>query len=204
MNARELARQTTRAGVAALPVATLGGALVGAAIGATMPESPAAMVWLARRGPLTIGPVTAALCVAAPVGARIAADIAALRAGETLLWLRASGHSVLRHVALPRIVAAFLVLPLAALLCSGALLGAASLVATPHGAGAAPLAGVTTSALAAGSLATAGCGAVLAAVACAIGLATRSGIARAASRGAAAALLAVVAIGAYWLAGYGA
>lgn len=204
MNARELARQTTRAGVAALPVATLGGALVGASIAVTSRETADALTWLARRGPVVIGPITAALCVAAPIGARMAGDVAALRAGETLLWLRASGHSVLRHVALPRIVAASLVLPIAALLCSGALFGAASLVAAPRGASATPLSAVTTSALGVGSLAAAGFGAVLAAVACAVGLATRTGVARAASRGAAAALLAVVAIGACWIAGHAA
>jgi phospholipid/cholesterol/gamma-HCH transport system permease protein len=201
MNARELARQTTRAGAAALPVATLGGALVGAAIAATSREGGEALAWLARRGPAAIGPITAALCVAAPIGARMAGDVATLRAGDTLLWLRASGHSALRHVALPRILAALLVLPLAALLCSAALFGAASLVAAPRGAAATPLAAVTTSALGVGSLAAAGFGAALATAACAVGFATRTGVARAASRGAAAALLVVVAIGACWIAG---
>lgn len=196
MNARELARQTTRAGVAALPVATLGGAIVGAAIAAASGEG--ALAWLARRGPVAIGPITAALCVAAPVGARMAGDVAALRADDTLLWLRASGHSLLRHVALPRVAAALLVLPIAALLCSGALFGAASLVAGSRGA---PLAAVTTSALGIGALAAAGLGVALATAACAVGVATRTGVARAASRGAAAALLTVVACGACWLAG---
>jgi phospholipid/cholesterol/gamma-HCH transport system permease protein len=201
VNARELARQTTRVGVAALPVAMLGGALVGAAIAATSRETAEALTWLARRGPVAIGPITAAVCVAAPIGARMAGDIATLRAGETLLWLRASGHSVLRHVALPRIVAALLVLPIAALLCSASLFGAASLVAGPRGAGAAPLAAVTTTALGVGSLAAAGFGVAFAAAACAIGFATRTGVARAASRGAAAALLTAIAIGACWIAG---
>jgi hypothetical protein len=63
------------------------------------------------------------------------------------------------------------------------------------------LAAVTTSALGVGSLAAAGFGAALATAACAVGFATRTGVARAASRGAAAALLVVVAIGACWIAG---
>lgn len=201
MNARELARQTTRAGVAAFPVAVLGGALVGAAIAATSRETTDTLAWLARSGPVAVGPITAALCVAAPVGARMAGDVAGLRANETLLWLRASGHPVLHHVALPRIVAALLVLPIAALLCSGALFVTASLVAAPRGASAAPLAAVTTAALGAGSLAAAGFGLVLAVVACAVGFSTQSGVARAASRGAAAALLTIAAIGACWIAG---
>ena len=204
MNAREVARQTTRAGVAALPVATLGGALVGAAIAATAAtsrESADAIGWLARHGPVAVAPITAALCAAAPVGARMAGDIAALRGGETLLWLRASGHSELRHVGLPRFLAALLVMPIAALLCSGALLGVASLLAAPRGAGTAPFAAVTTSALAMGSLLAAGFGAALAGVACVVGFATHTGVARAASRGAAASLLVVAALGAVWLAG---
>jgi phospholipid/cholesterol/gamma-HCH transport system permease protein len=205
---RELARQCTRVGAAALPVVAIGGALGGAALASLASDAAEVLAWLARHAPGSVAPSAALLLVAAPVGARMAGDVSALRDGGQLAWLRAAGRSAFRDVVGPRLAAALLVLPIAALVADAALLGAASLVATHRGVAVAGFAALAPGAVAAGALGAGVAGAVIAAVACAAGLVTRAApasasgpVARAAARGAAGASLAAAAIGLGWLAG---
>lgn len=192
MNARELARQTTRVGAIALPLALLGAGAVGLAWSFTATDLSRALADLARRTPGGLGPLIALLVVAAPLGAVHAGELAALRDGQQLAWLRASGHSVLRHVVVARVGAVALVAPLAGLLAAVALLGVFML---RQGVELAPLAGLEPATLPAGALRAGAGGIAIAAVACAVGLASRASVAETAARGAAASLATAALVG---------
>jgi phospholipid/cholesterol/gamma-HCH transport system permease protein len=194
---RELASQGTRIGAAALPAAAIGGALVGCAWVATSDHAAAALAALVQRVPRSIGPLVAGLLVAARVGATIAGEVAALRAGQQIDWLRAAGISPLLHLVLPRLLAATLVLPVATVVADAFALGAASLVAVQRGAAPLAFAQLVTTDVWIGLAKAALFGATLAGVACVIGLQWRSAerdVPRSAGRGAVAAVLAVAAL----------
>jgi phospholipid/cholesterol/gamma-HCH transport system permease protein len=194
---RELAVQGTRIGAAALPAVAIGGALVGCAWILGSDDASAALASLVRRVPREIGPLVAGLLVAARVGATMSGDLAALRAGQQVDWLRASGVSPLRHLVSPRLLAAVLVLPVATLVADACALGAASLVAVHRGAGPLALAQLVSADVWIGLAKAALFGATLAGVACAVGLQWRGAandVPRSAGRGAVAAILAVAAL----------
>jgi ABC-type transporter Mla maintaining outer membrane lipid asymmetry permease subunit MlaE len=200
MNARELARQVTRAGALALPIAAIGAALAGAAWSELHADAPRELARLVQHAAL-LGPVVALLLVAAPLAAAQAGEIGALREGQQIAWLLASGRSVLAHVVAARVVAAMLVLPLAALVAMATLLGVTAL---GHRAGAAPLAGLGVGDLVAGAWRAAAGGAALGLAACATGLLSRAGVAHTAARAAAVALAVAAGLGLAMLAGIGA
>jgi len=185
MNARELARQVTRTGALALPIVAVGAACAGAAWSALHAGAARDLAELVRRAPAGLGPVLALVLAAAPVGAAQAGEIGALREGQQLAWLRASGRSVLAHVVASRVLASALVMPLAALVATAAVLAAAT---ARSGAGVAPLARLALGDVGDGALCAAGGGALLGLVACATGLFSRSGVARTAARAAALSL----------------
>lgn len=195
MSARELATQCTRIGAAVLPSALIAGALVGCAWLALSPDAVAARSAMVSRIPRALGPLVAGIVVAARVGAMFAGELGEARVGQQVDWLRAAGLGRLRHLVLPRLVAAALVLPVATLVVDAAALAAVSLMGVPRGFGAlAQLEPVDVwIGLAKGSL----FGATLAGVASAIGLlwqGARPDVPRLASLGAVAAVLAVVAL----------
>lgn len=197
MTPRELAAQGTRIGAAALPAVAIGGAFVGCAWIAASDDASAALASLVRRVPREIGPLVAGLLVAARVGATMSGDLAALRAGQQVDWLRATGLSPLRHLVLPRLLAAVLVLPVATLVADAFALGAASLVAVQRGAEPLALAQLVASDVWIGLAKAALFGATLAGVACAVGLHWRGAandVPRSAGRGAVSAMLAVAAL----------
>jgi hypothetical protein len=207
MSGRDLAREASRIGALALPVAALGAGGAGAAAIALAADPAAVLAHFARRAPAVVAPLAALLFVAAPVGARIAGDLRAAREGGQLDWLLAAGHSPWRLLVAPRIGAALLLLALAALVAGAALLAAAWLVAPDRELAAASFAVLDPAAFARGAVAAGIGGAALAAAAAAAGLAvgdaggaTRSRVATAAARGAAAALAAATAFGVGWLA----
>jgi ABC-type transporter Mla maintaining outer membrane lipid asymmetry permease subunit MlaE len=150
--------------------------------------------------PERIGPAVALLLLAAPLGAAQAGEIGALRLGDQLAWLRASGRSVFAHVVLARVLAVAIVAPLAALLAAFALLGVAALDGAPPGAAVASLASVTPGRVLGGAARAAAGGGGIAAIACAVGLLSHKSVAQAAARGAAAALVAAAGLGIAWLA----
>jgi phospholipid/cholesterol/gamma-HCH transport system permease protein len=197
LSPRELALQGTRIGAASLPAVAIGGALVGVAWIAVSGDAPAALAVLVRRVPRGIGPLVAGLLVAARVGATMAGELASLRAGRQVDWLRAAGLSPFRHLVSPRVLAAVLVMPVATLLADAFALGAASLLATRRGAAPLALAQLVPSDVWVGLAKTALFGAALAVVSCAIGLYWRGAaddVPRSAGRGAVAAVLAVAAL----------
>jgi phospholipid/cholesterol/gamma-HCH transport system permease protein len=194
---RELAVQGTRIGAAALPAVAIGGAFVGCAWIAASGDATVALASLVRRVPREIGPLVAGLLVAARVGATMAGDLAALRAGQQVDWLRATGLSPLRHLVAPRWLAAVLVLPVATLVADAFALGAASLVAGQRGAEPLALAQLVSGDVWIGLAKSALFGATLAGVACAVGLHWRGAandVPRSAGRGAVSAMLAVAAL----------
>jgi phospholipid/cholesterol/gamma-HCH transport system permease protein len=194
---RELAVQGTRIGAAALPAVAIGGALVGCAWIAASDDASAALASLVRSVPREVGPLVAGLLVAARVGATMAGSLAALRAGQQVDWLRASGLSPLRHLVSPRLLAAVLVLPVATLVADAFALGAASLVAVQRGAEPLALAQLVSGDVWIGLAKAALFGATLAGVACAVGLHWRGApndLPRSAGRGAISAMLAVAAL----------
>ncbi len=192
MNARELARQVTRAGALALPIAALGAALASAA---WIAFADGGLAPLVHRAPRVFGPVVAVLLAAAPLGAAQAGDVGALRDGRQIEWLRAAGRSVLGRVVAPRVVAAGLVLAVAALVAAATGLAGAALADTRHGSGVGALAGLALGDVVGGALRTAAAGAVLGAAACATGLATGLPVARVAARGALVGLLVALLLG---------
>lgn len=197
MTPRELAVQGTRIGAAALPAVAIGGAFVGCAWIAASDDASAALASLVRRVPREIGPLIAGLLVAARVGATMSGDLAALRAGQQVDWLRATGLSPLRHLVSPRLLAAVLVLPVATLVADAFALGAASLVAVQRGAEPLALAQLVSGDVWIGLAKAALFGATLAGVACAVGLHWRGAahdVPRSAGRGAISAMLAVAAL----------
>jgi len=197
LSPRELALQGTRIGAAALPAVAIGSALAGAAWIAASGDASAALAVLVRRVPRGIGPLVAGLLVAARVGATMAGELASLRAGRQVDWLRAAGLSPLRQLVSPRLLAAVLVLPVATLVADACALGAASLLASRRGAAPLALAQLVSSDVWVGLAKAALFGAALAAVSCAIGLywrGTTGDVPRSAGRGAVAAVLAVAAL----------
>jgi len=197
MNGRELARQVTRVGALALPIAALGAGGAGFAWGRAADHGIATLV---RNAPELIGPVVALLFLAAPLGAVQAGEIGALRAGEQLAWLRASGHSVFAQVVAARVLAVAIVAPLAALVAAFALLGATAFEIARQDAAVASIATITPQRLLGGALRAVAGGAAIAGVACAAGLASRTTVARTAARGAAAGMVVAAALGLVWLA----
>jgi phospholipid/cholesterol/gamma-HCH transport system permease protein len=197
LSPRERARQGTRIGAAALPAVAIGGTLVGIAWIATSDDAAVALAQLVQQVPRAIGPLVAGLLVAARVGATMSSEIAALRAGQQLDWLRAAGLSPLLHLVLPRLIAAALVLPVATLVADAFALGAASLLAVQRGAAPLAFAQLVSADVWIGLAKAVLFGATLAGVACAVGLHWRSAerdVPRSAGRGAAAAMLAIAAI----------
>lgn len=196
-NARELARQVTRAGAIALPIAALGAVVAGFAWGHASDRDIAVLV---RNAPELIGPVVALLFLAAPLGAAQAGEIGALRAGEQIAWLHASGRSVFAHVIAARVLAIALVAPLAALVAAFALLGATASEIASQDAAVASIASITPARVFGGALRAAVGGTAIAAVACAAGLASQGSVARTAAIGAAASMLVAAGLGLAWLA----
>ena len=197
MSPRELAVQGTRIGAAALPAVAIGAALAGCAWIAASGDASAALAMLVRRVPRSLGPLVAGLLVAARVGATMAAELASLRAGQQVDWLRAAGVSVPRTLVVPRLLAAALVLPVATLVADAFALGAASLLAAQRGAAPLAFAQLAPADVGIGIAKAALFGAALAGVACAVGLQWRGAahdVPRSAGRGAAAAVLAVAAL----------
>ncbi len=195
MTARELATQCTRIGAAVLPAVTIGGALVGCAWMLSSRDAATARTAMMSAIPRAIGPLVAGILVAARVGAMIAGELGALRAGQQVDWLRAAGLGRLRHLVAPRLLAAALVLPVATLVVDASALLAASLFGAPNGFGA--LAQLAPADVWIGLAKAALFGVTLAGVASAIGLLERGAsrdLPRLASRGAVAAMLAVVAL----------
>ncbi len=195
MSPREVAVQVTRIGAAALPAVAIGGALVGCAWIVASADASVALATLVQSVPRSIGPLVAGLLVAARVGATMAGEIAAMRAGQQVDWLRAVGLSPLRQLVSPRLLAAALVMPVATLVADAFVLGAASLLAMQRGAAPIAFAQLAPAEVGIGLAKAILFGAVLAAVACAIGLHWRSGandVPRSAGRGAIAAVFAVV------------
>lgn len=197
MSVRELAAQCTRIGATVLPSVLVGSALVGCAWIVQSADAAAALVAMVSRVPRAIGPLVAGILVAARVGAILAGELGELRRGQQVDWLRAAGLSPLRQLVLPRLLAAVLVMPVAALVADASLLGAASLLAVQRGAAALAFAQLAPADVWIGLTKAALFGATLASVACAVGLglqATARDIPRLASRGAVAAMLAVAAL----------
>jgi len=197
MNARELARQVTRTGALALPIAALGAVVVGVAWGHATDGGIAVLV---RNAPELIGPVVALLFLAAPLGAAQAGELGALRSGEQIAWLQASGRSVFATVVAARVAAVAIVAPLAALVAAFALLGATAFEIASQDAAVASIASITPARVFGGALRAAVGGTAIAAVACAAGLASQAGVARSAALGAAASLLVAAGLGLAWLA----
>ncbi len=195
MSARELAVQCTRIGAAVLPAVAIGGALVGCAWMLASADAAAARTAMVSRIPREVGPLIAGVLVAARVGAMIAGELGALRNGQQVDWLHAAGLSLLRHLVVPRLFAAMLVLPVATLVVDASALSAASLLGTPRAFHA--LAQLAPGDVWLGLAKAALFGATLAGVASAIALlprAARLDIPLLASRGAVTAMLAVVAL----------
>lgn len=195
MSARELARQCTRIGAAVLPTVAIGGALVGCAWILSSPDAATARAAMVSRVPRAIGPLVAGILVAARVGAMIAGELGELHCGQQVDWLRAAGLRRLRHLVAPRLLAAVLVLPVATLVLDASALTAASLLGAPRGVQ--MLAQLAPADVWIGLAKAALFGMTLAGVASAIGLLRRGSsrdIPRLASRGAVAAMLAVVAL----------
>ena len=195
MSARELATQCTRIGAAVLPSALIAGALVGGAWIAVSPDAATARSAMVSRIPRAVGPLVAGIVVAARVGAMFAGELGETRVGQQVDWLRAAGLGRLRHLVLPRLVAAALVLPVATLVVDAAALAAASLMSVPRGFGA--LAQLEPVDVWIGLAKAALFGVTLAGVASAIGLlrqGARPDVPRLASLGAVAAMLAVFAV----------
>jgi len=197
LSPRELALQGTRIGAAVLPAVAIGGGLVGWAWIAASHDAAAALAVIVQRVPRGVGPLVAGLLVAARTGATMAAEIASLRAGQQVDWLRAAGLSPLRHLVSPRLLAAALVLPVATLVADAFALGTASLLASRRGAAPLALAQLAPADVWIGLAKAALFGVTLAAVACATGLHWRGAardVPRSAGRGAVAAMLAVAAL----------
>jgi phospholipid/cholesterol/gamma-HCH transport system permease protein len=195
LSARELATQCTRIGAAVLPTVLIGGALVGCAWMLLSTDAATARIEMVSRLPRSIAPLVAGILVAARVGAMIAGELGEMRAGQQVDWLRAAGLGRLRHLVAPRLLAAALVLPVATLVVDAAALTAASLLGAPRGFDA--LAQLVPADVWIGLAKAALFGVTLAGVASAIGLRLRGSsrdIPRLASRGAVAAMLAVVAL----------
>lgn len=204
MNARELARQVTRAGALALPLVALGAAVASIVWSQLASDASQGLADLVHHAPGVLGPIVALLLVAAPLGAVQAGEISALREGQQIAWLRASGRSVFADVVAARVIALGLVLPLAALVAMATLLGVIALDTALRGSGVAPLAALALADVLAGATRAALCGVALAAVACATGLLSRSNVARTAARGAALCLLVAAGLGLALLASGGA
>ena len=195
MSARELATQCTRIGAAVLPSAGIAGALVGCAWIALSPDGVAARSAMVSHIPRGIGPLVAAIVVAARVGAMFAGELGEARAGQQADWLRPARLGRLRHLVAPRLVATALVLPVVTLVVDAAALAAVSLLGEPRGVAA--LAQLAPVDVWVGLAKAALFGVTLAGVASAIGLlrqGTRPDVPRLASLGAVAAVLAVVAL----------
>ena len=195
MRPRELATQCTRIGAAVLPAVAIGGALVGCAWMLASADAATARAAMVSRIPRAIGPLVAGILVAARVGAMIAGELGELRAGQQVDWLRAAGLGRLRLLVAPRLLAAALVLPVATLVVDASALAVASLLGSPRGFDA--LAQLAPTDVWIGLAKAALFGVTLAGVASAVGLLRRGAsrdIPRLASRGAVAAVLAVVAL----------
>jgi len=195
LSVRALATQCTRIGAAVLPSVAIGGALVGCAWMLSSADAASARTAMVSRIPRTIGPLVAGILVAARAGALIAGEFGELRSGQQVDWLRAAGLGRLRHLVAPRLLATVLVLPVAALVVDATALTAASLLGVPRGVDA--LAQLAATDVWIGLAKAALFGATLAGVASAVGLLLRGAspdVPRLASRGAVAAMLAVVAL----------
>ena len=193
---RESRRLLVEAGPAAVGAAVLVGfaALAGDAAAADPGAATA-------RWPRETAPLVAALVACGPLAAARAGALARGRLEHQIDALRAMGGDVGRHLVAPRLLAGVLALPLLTLLADAAGLAVAYLDGAARAARWASAAGPAASDVAAGLARGAVFGLALAGVACVAGLAAGrrggshapAGIARAAARAGAGAVVAVFA-----------
>jgi len=166
--------------VAAAVLAAAGLARWAPAAGLGSPER----IWVRE-----LAPLVAALVAAARLGAALAGELGAMRATDQVDALRTLAGDPWRHLVLPRLIAAAVVVPTLAALADGQGLAAAA----PFGVGGGALPGVGD--VLAGLVRSSLYGVALAAVGCAVGLAVRGGareVGAAAARAAAASVVAVL------------